>query len=156
MAKKNAGKQQVAAPGLVAAPSSPEVTDVWIDESDKIDQATVEEQAAFQASVNEHSGNDHEITPPDFRAMPDAASLGLDVPEPDLGAISDPEPPIPAAESQMLEEALIRITALETLIIRMAHNSGTSHAIIRKAGLTPYNPTKEDMSKVRNTVLRNA
>jgi hypothetical protein len=42
-----------------------------------------------------------------------------------------------------------RIHNLEELIIRMAHQSGTSHQLLIKAGLTPYQPTKNDMSKFK-------
>ena len=42
-----------------------------------------------------------------------------------------------------------RIHNLEELIIRMAHQSGTAHALLKKAGLTPYSPTQGDMSKFK-------
>ena len=42
-----------------------------------------------------------------------------------------------------------RIHNLELLIVRMAHQSGTSHLLIKKAGLAPYSPTKNDMSKFK-------
>lgn len=42
-----------------------------------------------------------------------------------------------------------RIHNLEELLIRMAHQSGVAHSLIQKAGLTPYAPTKGDMSKFK-------
>ena len=45
-----------------------------------------------------------------------------------------------------------RIHNLEQLLIRVCHNSGTSHGIIKKAGLEPYQPTKNDMNKFRDKV----
>ena len=42
-----------------------------------------------------------------------------------------------------------RIHNLEQLVTRMAHQSGTSHQILIKAGLEPYSPTKNDMSKFK-------
>ncbi len=78
---------------------------------------------------------------------------------------ADQSPPLPdanpvdretikalASEDPILSHLLDRITSMETLIVRMAHNSGTGHALILKAGLTPYNPTKDDMSKFRPMV----
>ncbi len=52
--------------------------------------------------------------------------------------------PAPKVDTKALEN---RIHNLEQLIVRMAHNSGTSHIIIKKAGLVPYTPTSGDMSK---------
>jgi hypothetical protein len=44
-------------------------------------------------------------------------------------------------------DLLKRIEGLESLLVRIAHNSGTAHSLIIKAGLKPYSPTKADMSK---------
>jgi len=44
-------------------------------------------------------------------------------------------------------QLLTRINQLEKLVLRMAHNSGTAHAIIRQSDLVPFNPLKADMSK---------
>ena len=58
--------------------------------------------------------------------------------------------PGPKAKPKIDAEALlVRVHNLEELIIRMAHQSGTAHAIIKKAGLTPYHPTQGDMSKFK-------
>jgi len=58
--------------------------------------------------------------------------------------------PGPKAKPKVDVEALeSRIHNLEQLIVRMAHQSGTSHQILIKAGLTPYSPTKGDMSKFK-------
>ena len=42
---------------------------------------------------------------------------------------------------------LNRVHNLEQLILRMAHMNGTSHKLIKDAGLEPYAPTAKDMSK---------
>ena len=42
---------------------------------------------------------------------------------------------------------ITRIDQLETRVLRMAHNSGTAHSIIRDSDLVPFNPLKADMSK---------
>ena len=56
--------------------------------------------------------------------------------------------PGPQAKPKIDVEALLaRVHNLEQLIIRMAHNQGVAHALIKKAGLEPYAPTKGDMSK---------
>ena len=58
--------------------------------------------------------------------------------------------PGPQAKPKIDVEALLaRVHNLEELIIRMAHQSGTAHAIIKKAGLTPYHPTQGDMSRFK-------
>jgi len=54
--------------------------------------------------------------------------------------------PAPKVDVSKLEA---RIHNLEQLIIRMAHQSGTSHSILIKAGLEPYQPTQGDMSKFK-------
>ena len=54
--------------------------------------------------------------------------------------------PKPKVDTQALER---RIHNLEELLTRMAHQSGTSHQLIIKAGLTPYKPTKNDMTKFK-------
>lgn len=40
-----------------------------------------------------------------------------------------------------------RVSNLEQLIVRMAHQSGTAHQLLLNAGLEPYQPTRNDMSK---------
>lgn len=64
-----------------------------------------------------------------------------------------PEPknkPGPKAKPKVDVEALqARVHNLEQLIIRMAHQSGTAHVLIKKAGLEPYSPTQGDMSKFK-------
>ncbi len=58
--------------------------------------------------------------------------------------------PGPKAKPKVNTEALeARVHNLEQLITRMAHQSGTSHQILIKAGLEPYQPTKNDMSKFK-------
>lgn len=58
--------------------------------------------------------------------------------------------PGPAPKPKIDVEALLaRVHNLEELIIRMAHQSGTAHAIIKKAGLTPYHPSAGDMSRFK-------
>ena len=58
--------------------------------------------------------------------------------------------PGPKPKAQVnINELEARVHNLEQLIIRMAHQSGTSHQIILKAGLEPYQPTKGDMSKFK-------
>ena len=58
--------------------------------------------------------------------------------------------PGPKAKPKIDVEALeARIHNLEQLIIRMAHQSGTSHQFLIRAGLTPYHPTKDDMTKFK-------
>jgi hypothetical protein len=58
--------------------------------------------------------------------------------------------PGPQAKPKINVEALERrIHNLEELLTRMAHQSGTSHQLLIKAGLTPYQPTKNDMSKFK-------
>ena len=58
--------------------------------------------------------------------------------------------PGPQAKPKIDVEALLtRVHNLEELIIRMAHQSGTAHALIKKAGLEPYTPTKGDMSRFK-------
>lgn len=58
--------------------------------------------------------------------------------------------PGPKAKPKIDVESLERrIHNLEQLITRMAHQSGTAHVLIQKAGLKPYQPTKGDMSKFK-------
>lgn len=58
--------------------------------------------------------------------------------------------PGPKARPQVnVEQLEARVHNLEQLIVRMAHQSGTSHQILVKAGLEPYMPTKGDMSKFK-------
>jgi hypothetical protein len=54
-----------------------------------------------------------------------------------------------AKPKQDLNQLEARIHNLEQLIIRMAHQSGTSHTILIKAGLQPYTPNKEDMTRFK-------
>lgn len=61
-----------------------------------------------------------------------------------------PKKPGPKPKAKVDVEALeARVHNLEQLVIRLCHNSGTSHSIIMKAGLTPYSPTKNDMTKFK-------
>lgn len=56
--------------------------------------------------------------------------------------------PGPKPKAKIDVEALqARVHNLEQLVLRMAHNSGTSRGIIVKAGLEPWEPGKADMSK---------
>ena len=56
--------------------------------------------------------------------------------------------PGPKPKAKIDVEALqLRVEQLEQLVLRMAHNSGTSRGVIVKAGLTPWEPTRADMSK---------
>ena len=65
-------------------------------------------------------------------------------------SISEKKKPGPKPKEKVNTESLeARVHNLEQLIIRMAHQSGTSHSIIMKAGLEPYHPTKNDMSKFK-------
>jgi len=48
-----------------------------------------------------------------------------------------------------LESLEVELFNTRELLIRMAHQSGTSHQLLIKAGLTPYSPTKNDMSKFK-------
>ena len=58
--------------------------------------------------------------------------------------------PGPKPKSQVnVAELEARVHNLEQLIIRMAHQSGTSHQILKAAGLEPYAPTQNDMSKFK-------
>jgi len=61
-----------------------------------------------------------------------------------------PKKPGPKAKPKIDVEALeARVNNLEQLLVRMAHQSGTSHQLIIKAGLEPYVPTKDDMTKFK-------
>jgi len=58
--------------------------------------------------------------------------------------------PGPVAKPKVDLEALQdRIHNLEELVIRMAHQSGVSHVIIKMAGLEPYSPIAGDMGKFK-------
>ena len=48
-----------------------------------------------------------------------------------------------------VEQLQDRVHNLEQLIVRTCHQQGISHQLITKAGLTPYMPTKGDMSKFK-------
>ena len=54
-----------------------------------------------------------------------------------------------AKPKQDVNQLEARIHNLEQLITRMAHQSGTSHQIIVKAGLEPYTPSRNDMTKFK-------
>ena len=61
-----------------------------------------------------------------------------------------PGPPAkPKVDMNHIDQLNKRIEALESVVIRMAHNSGTAHTILKAAGLEPYNPTKADMTKYK-------
>ena len=58
--------------------------------------------------------------------------------------------PGPKPKAKVDVEALeARMYNLELLVIRMAHQSGTAHAVIKAAGLEPYTPTRNDMTKFK-------
>jgi len=58
--------------------------------------------------------------------------------------------PGPQAKPKIDTEALeARVHNLEQLIVRMAHQSGTAHAILKQAGLEPYSPSRNDMTKFK-------
>lgn len=52
-----------------------------------------------------------------------------------------------------VNDLLTKINLLEKLVLRMAHNSGTAHTIIRESDLAPYVPGKEEMSKFARKVV---
>ena len=52
------------------------------------------------------------------------------------------------------DQLLDRLHNLEELVTRMAHQSGVSHTLIVKAGLEPYKPTKDDMSKFKKVAVK--
>ena len=54
-----------------------------------------------------------------------------------------------AKPKQDVNQLEARIHNLEQLIVRMAHQSGTSHQILLKAGLTPFTPSRNDMTKFK-------
>ncbi len=56
------------------------------------------------------------------------------------------ETPKPKVDVEALQS---RIHNLEELIVRMAHQSGVAHTLLKKAGLEPYTPTKGDMSRFK-------
>ena len=58
--------------------------------------------------------------------------------------------PGPTAKPKIDVEALqARVHNLEELIIRMAHQSGVAHTLLKNAGLEPYSPTANDMTKFK-------
>ena len=58
--------------------------------------------------------------------------------------------PGPQAKPKIdVAELEARIHNLEELLIRIGHQMGLAHAIIKKAGLEPYQPTKGDMAKFK-------
>lgn len=48
-----------------------------------------------------------------------------------------------------LTSLMTRLQNLEDLVIRMAHNSGTSSSVIRASGLKPYDLKPQDMNKFK-------
>ena len=48
-----------------------------------------------------------------------------------------------------IDALLTRVHNLEVLLVRMAHNNGTAHTLIKQAGLQPYEPTRQDMTKFK-------
>jgi len=68
----------------------------------------------------------------------------------DTPAKKKPGPPAkPKVDMKHIDALMARIADLESVVIRMAHNSGTAHTILKAANLEPYNPTKADMSKYK-------
>lgn len=63
------------------------------------------------------------------------------------------KPKVEMAQIEELQDALVEtnklIKNLQGLVVRMAHNTGVAHELIKRAGLEPYNPTKSDMTKFR-------
>lgn len=58
--------------------------------------------------------------------------------------------PGPKPKAQInVEQLQDRVHNLEQLIIRMGHQMGVSHQILKGAGLEPYMPTQGDMSKFK-------
>ena len=58
--------------------------------------------------------------------------------------------PGPKPKAQVnVTELEARVHNLEQLIIRTCHQQGISHQLITNAGLTPYQPTKGDMSRFK-------
>lgn len=119
-------KQKVAVPGLVTPPeiNQDTIDALKNDNPEKAAEIAAQSQDTAEALVNFESQLD-----PDDR---DPTNIWQD---PKFCHLVD------------------RIEALEQLVVRMAHNSGTSHSVIIKAGLKPYNPTKDDMSKVRTVAV---
>ena len=74
--------------------------------------------------------------------------------EPQAEATQEKKKPGPAkGQGKKIESDLksltTRLANLEALVLRMAHQSGTSHAIIRESGLAPFNPQHKDMNKFK-------
>ena len=67
----------------------------------------------------------------------------------DVPAIPKAKPGPKARPQVNIAELEARVHNLEQLIIRTCHQQGISHQLITKAGLTPYMPTKGDMSKFK-------
>jgi len=57
--------------------------------------------------------------------------------------------PKPKVDIEEFKKLQAEVHNLQELITRMAHQSGTSHQLLMKAGLEPYQPTKNDMSKFK-------
>ena len=55
--------------------------------------------------------------------------------------------PKPKASQDAFEKLEAKVAALETVLARMAHNSGTPNTILMDAGLTPYTLKPKDTRK---------
>lgn len=67
-----------------------------------------------------------------------------------LSNTNEKQKPGPKAKPRVDVDALERrVHNLEELLVRMAHQSGVSHVLIKKAGLSPYEVTKGDMGKFK-------
>ena len=57
--------------------------------------------------------------------------------------------PKPKVDIEEFKKLQTEVHNLQELITRVCHNIGTSHNLLMKAGLEPYQPTKNDMSKFK-------
>ena len=74
----------------------------------------------------------------------------MDIP---TSSSTEKKKPGPAPKPKLdTEQLLARIHNLEQLVVRMAHNAGVSHVLIKQAGLAPYQPTQNDMTKFKRVV----
>jgi len=56
---------------------------------------------------------------------------------------AEPEP-----RATVIPEGLeAKLQGLANVVVRMAHNTGTAHGLLKQNGLEPYCPNKKDMSK---------
>ena len=55
--------------------------------------------------------------------------------------------PSPPEAPEVSEDLAFKLNALANVVVRMAHNTGTAHALLKQNGLEPYCPQKKDMSK---------